>query len=84
MSGPYDTFGNPHLRNSDRWSAQALREAGKLVDDETPVRCNSCDWRGEEADLVMANDSQDGELTNAACPKCLTDHYLADWPEKAE
>lgn len=45
------------------------------------VRCNKCGWSGEEADLVMANDAEDGELTNAACPKCLTDHYLIDFPE---
>lgn len=54
------------------------------IDREQTVRCNQCNWRGEEADLVMANDTQDGELTNAACPDCQTDHYLMDFPEQSE
>ena len=48
-----------------------------------PVRCNQCMWQGDEADLVLAHDAEDGELTNAACPMCLTDHYLMDFPEVA-
>lgn len=43
-------------------------------------RCNQCGWSGDEYDLVMANDTEDGELTNAACPQCRTDHYLMDTP----
>ena len=53
-----------------------------MGEDES-VRCNQCMWQGEEADLVLANDAEDGELTNAACPKCLTDHYLMGFPEVA-
>ena len=80
MNGFYDTWGNPKLRNSDRWSTEAIKGTAAPIPGEEPVRCNKCNWTGAEADLVMANDSEDGELTNAACPKCLTDHYLMNFP----
>ncbi len=52
----------------------------RCVDLEESVRCNKCGWTGAEYDLVRANDSEDGEITSAACPTCLTDHYLIDLP----
>lgn len=42
-----------------------------------PVRCNECDWEGEEADLITANDANDGELCKT-CPECETDAGLMD------
>lgn len=42
-----------------------------------PVRCNECDWEGEEADLITANDANDGELCKT-CPECKTDAGLMD------
>lgn len=81
------------VRRACTWTQRVL--AGQRDDDdavrsalaaiqfiEADVRCNMCGWHGEDADLVMANDSQDGELTKAACPKCLTDHYLMDFPDQ--
>lgn len=45
---------------------------------DNPTRCNMCEWNGEEADLIACKDAQDGEYTNAACPTCKTDHFIAE------
>lgn len=39
------------------------------------VKCNNCDFKGQEDDLIIAND--EGEYIKA-CPNCKTDWYLSD------
>ena len=39
------------------------------------VRCNNCNWQGEEEDLVPFDDADGGGF---GCPTCKTDHYLTD------
>lgn len=41
------------------------------------IRCNKCDWHGNESDLLRCDDASDGERADA-CPTCRTDHYLMD------
>lgn len=43
--------------------------------DNNPVRCNNCDWKGAEADLIPFED-EDGP--GKGCPQCETDAYLAN------
>lgn len=40
-----------------------------------PVRCNNCDWYGDDEDLTQCNDSR-GDFKG--CPNCKTDAYLMD------
>ena len=43
------------------------------------VRCNKCDWKGEEEDLkFILEDENDLESGINACPNCKTDGYLSD------
>ena len=40
------------------------------------VRCNWCEWQGDEEDLVVG---EDGDGYYNGCPKCTgADHYLMD------
>ena len=45
------------------------------------VRCNMCEWEGDEDDLELTPDgfSKLGDrMWQDACPKCKTDEYLMD------
>ena len=39
------------------------------------VKCNKCDWRGEEDDLEYFTDADGGSY---GCPNCMTDENLMD------
>jgi NAD-dependent SIR2 family protein deacetylase len=39
------------------------------------VKCNMCEWQGNEDDLVLFTD-EDG--MGKGCPDCKTDAYLMD------
>lgn len=43
------------------------------------VRCNNCEWHGEESDLeFVLEDERDLETGMNACPNCKTDEYLTN------
>jgi hypothetical protein len=42
---------------------------------ENTVRCNTCDWEGQECDLVRFHDGDD---VGDGCPICVTDDCLMD------
>ena len=47
----------------------------RRINNMNTVRCNMCDWEGEEEDLILGED-EDGYFKG--CPNCNTDYYLMD------
>lgn len=46
------------------------------------IRCNFCEWAGDETDLSI---KKDGSEFMRVCPECETDEYLIDLlPEEVE
>lgn len=45
---------------------------------ENNIRCNMCDWQGEESRLVRGYEDSNLESAYDGCPNCGTDEYLMD------